>query len=340
MQFNDMKSVSNYVDDKMIYRTANWLMEKRDGKGEFKRNSRALDSYGRADKDITNAYIVYALAEAGYKDIKLEFKTSYDEAIKSKDAYMYALLANTAICFKDKAKTATLLNLLYSEQDKNGSWTGKRHSITCSSGNSLVVETTSLVAMAIMKSDDPNKVSLNKAIEFLISSRSGSGTFGSTQATILALKAITQYAKFSKQTEESGTIEIYINDKKVAQRHYPKGESRAIILDGLEQFISKGKHKVRIRFVDCQEALPYSLAVNWRTKMPQSNNKCKLKLDCKLKTNHVSVSDVVRLSVKLSNIKNKGLPLTHIFITHGHPDHYTGMSWLSKTFPKAKKTDS
>jgi glyoxylase-like metal-dependent hydrolase (beta-lactamase superfamily II) len=35
-------------------------------------------------------------------------------------------------------------------------------------------------------------------------------------------------------------------------------------------------------------------------------------------------------------IKNKGLPLTHIFITHGHPDHYTGMSWLSKTFPKAK----
>ena len=35
-------------------------------------------------------------------------------------------------------------------------------------------------------------------------------------------------------------------------------------------------------------------------------------------------------------IKNKQLPLTHILITHGHPDHYTGMSWLSKQFPKAK----
>lgn len=35
-------------------------------------------------------------------------------------------------------------------------------------------------------------------------------------------------------------------------------------------------------------------------------------------------------------IKNKGLPLTHILISHGHPDHYTGMSWLLTQFPKAK----
>jgi glyoxylase-like metal-dependent hydrolase (beta-lactamase superfamily II) len=35
-------------------------------------------------------------------------------------------------------------------------------------------------------------------------------------------------------------------------------------------------------------------------------------------------------------IKQKQLPLSHILISHGHPDHYTGMSWLSKQFPKAK----
>jgi len=34
-------------------------------------------------------------------------------------------------------------------------------------------------------------------------------------------------------------------------------------------------------------------------------------------------------------IKDKGLPLSHILISHGHPDHYTGMSWLLKTFPEA-----
>ena len=35
-------------------------------------------------------------------------------------------------------------------------------------------------------------------------------------------------------------------------------------------------------------------------------------------------------------IKAKGLPLTHILITHGHPDHYIGMDHLLKTFPDAK----
>ena len=34
-------------------------------------------------------------------------------------------------------------------------------------------------------------------------------------------------------------------------------------------------------------------------------------------------------------ISAKGLPLTHIFITHGHPDHYIGMDHLKKKFPDA-----
>ena len=35
-------------------------------------------------------------------------------------------------------------------------------------------------------------------------------------------------------------------------------------------------------------------------------------------------------------IKSKELPLTHILISHGHPDHYIGMDWLLKEFPQAK----
>lgn len=45
-------------------------------------------------------------------------------------------------------------------------------------------------------------------------------------------------------------------------------------------------------------------------------------------------SEEARKLVK--KIKSKGLPLTHIFVSHGHPDHYTGMYVLKKEFPNAK----
>ncbi|WP_064792114.1 MBL fold metallo-hydrolase [Shewanella woodyi] len=35
-------------------------------------------------------------------------------------------------------------------------------------------------------------------------------------------------------------------------------------------------------------------------------------------------------------IKDKEKPLSHILITHGHPDHYIGMDWLLKEFPETK----
>lgn len=52
------------------------------------------------------------------------------------------------------------------------------------------------------------------------------------------------------------------------------------------------------------------------------------------------VMDVQRSSAEAKKlaevIKDKKLPLSHILITHGHPDHYIGMDYLSKAFPNAE----
>jgi len=54
----------------------------------------------------------------------------------------------------------------------------------------------------------------------------------------------------------------------------------------------------------------------------------------------IVVMDVQRKTYeakKLAEIvKSKGLPLTHILITHGHTDHFTGMDWFHKEFPDAE----
>jgi len=53
----------------------------------------------------------------------------------------------------------------------------------------------------------------------------------------------------------------------------------------------------------------------------------------------VMVMDVLRSTENAKElaefIQKKALPLTHILITHGHPDHYIGMDYLKKVFPDA-----
>ena len=67
------------------------------------------------------------------------------------------------------------------------------------------------------------------AVKYLIGARNGSGTFSSTQGTILALKALTEYAKASKKTNEDGTVEVYVDGKKVAEKSYKAGEKGSIV---------------------------------------------------------------------------------------------------------------
>ena len=71
MEFRDMARV-HQVDRSLIDRTAEWLLARRDGKGGFQRNSKQLDGFGGAPDTITNAYIVWALSEAGESDIDRE----------------------------------------------------------------------------------------------------------------------------------------------------------------------------------------------------------------------------------------------------------------------------
>src|SRR5205085_8419057 len=62
MQFKDMAQV-HPVDQEMIERTRSYLLSRRLPGGGFARNTRALDTFGRAPQHITDAYIIWALTE-------------------------------------------------------------------------------------------------------------------------------------------------------------------------------------------------------------------------------------------------------------------------------------
>lgn len=329
MQFTDMDKVGAQVDKKMVQRTAEWLLAKKDGQGGFERNARALDNFGRASKEVTDAYIVYALSEAGYqKELQKEFETSFESALKSNDAYRLALVSNAAFNMKDSKKGEQALAQLMKHQEKDGSFSGAAHSITYSTGHSLKIETTSLALLAMLKSGGKNAAGINKAVESLVKGRSGYGGFGNTQGTVLALKALTEYAKHSKKINEDGSIDILVNGKKVASRAYKAGEKDAIVISGLEKYMSNGKNTIKVQYTQTKEALPYSLAVSWNTSLPQSNEECVVDLKTKLAAKTVKVGETVRLTATLSNTKNEGIPSAMAIV--GIPAGCTVQPWQLK----------
>lgn len=327
MQFNDMKSVYADVSNDMVKRTANWIMSRKDGKGGFKKNPKALDQFGRASDEVTNGYIVYALSEAGYqKDVEKEFELAYKAAKASNDGYQLAMMSNTLNNFNDK-READIMKQLLKVQKADGSFKSD-HSITRSGGKSLEIETTAIAILAMLKADKKDVAALTKAVEFLVNNRNSYGGFGSTQGTVLALKALSEYAAASKKTEEAGTLECYVDGKLVASQHYEAGAKGAIEFKGLEKYIKAGKHKIKVQYKGTKTALPYTMAIDYNTTLPKSAEQCNVDVAANLSTKSCKVGETVRLTTEVKNKQDKGMPMTMAVV--GIPSGLSAQPWQLK----------
>ncbi len=110
LEFADMAQVMA-VDPEMLARTRAWLRSRRDGKGGFQRNARALDTFGGAPEDVTNAYIVWALVEGGERDLGPEVAAVKALADRTDDPYVLALVAATLRRLEDPAALPILARL-------------------------------------------------------------------------------------------------------------------------------------------------------------------------------------------------------------------------------------
>src|SRR5580765_8083374 len=119
MEFADMAKVYD-VDRTMVERTADWLMSRRDHKGGFQRSSEALDSFGRAGAATTNAYIMWALAEA-HRTAGLDTELAVQRTLggETKDPYLLALATNTNLLVAPSAgETSAIVKRLAAMQSK------------------------------------------------------------------------------------------------------------------------------------------------------------------------------------------------------------------------------
>src|SRR5262249_36555258 len=146
--------------------------------------------------------------------------------------YFVALVANVLIHRGDREAAHKLLDRLQEKNTKGGKVTGAVTSVTCSGGQALEIETTALAMLGWLRANDPKYVpTIKEATQWLSQQRGGYGAYGSTQSTILALKALTLQAKKSAHPTESGEIQVKIGEKVIGTRKFTKDDVEVIGLD-------------------------------------------------------------------------------------------------------------
>jgi hypothetical protein len=244
MEFNDMAKVSE-VDPRLIQRTGDWLARQQQPDGSWKPdtafiNEGATNRYNSDALRIT-AYIAWSLANIGYQGPAVEKAKRYIEAQdggqgRTPDAYTLAIIANFAADFgKDREFTGRAMQALLdakSEKDDMVSWNAEETGVY-STGASAAVETTGLAAQALLKWGQANET-VRKALNFLSSKKQAAGNWGTTQATIMALRALL-LASERGSADVRGNLEVVLNGKTVETlRLTPENN------DLLHQFVFNG----------------------------------------------------------------------------------------------------
>jgi hypothetical protein len=241
MEFNDMSKVSD-VDLRLIHRTGEWLVAQQQPDGSWKPdtsfiNEGATDRYNSDVLRIT-AYIAWALVNTGYQGPAVEKAKQFIEngsRLKA-DAYTLAILANFAADYgKDRDFTRQSMQSLLdtrTEKDDMAFWTVEETGVY-STGVSAAIETTGLATQALLKWGQAS-ASVRKALNFISSKKEASGNWGTTQATITALRALL-LASQAGGSNVHGSVRVLLNGEPLKNLKLTAENN-----DLLHQFVFKG----------------------------------------------------------------------------------------------------
>jgi uncharacterized protein YfaS (alpha-2-macroglobulin family) len=206
MEFTDMARV-HYVDPALLDRTAAFLTDRQQADGSWipgqmyvSTSDSSSNSSSRSGDVAATAYIAWALADAGFagKPVvanALNFITTHLDTAHA-DPYVLAVAANAfaAAGQPSPAMLNKLASLAMSDSNNSLRWASTATGWLREFGGIVDLETTSMAALAFLRSNQHVDVA-EKAIRYISDQRSNFGTWDSTYATIMALKALTQAAR-------------------------------------------------------------------------------------------------------------------------------------------------
>jgi hypothetical protein len=265
-EFNDMAKVYP-VDRGIIDRTQAWLMKQQNADGSWDKiggtHGESIERMGDP-KLLLTSYVAWSLLDSGLKAPGLEKAIAYirNHVKKAENPYILALAANALAAWdaKDDSTFEVLKRLEKLKLDKP-EWKAvcfptPGQSLAYSRGDSVTIETTALATLAMLRSGQFTNT-VNQCLAYLLKARDGSGIWGSTQATVLSLKALLAGLGGNKQ-EGKATFSILVNGKEAGKGEVTADNADVMQLFDLKEVTRVGANEVEIR-VQGQTNLMYQI---------------------------------------------------------------------------------
>ena len=279
-EFSDMACVYP-IDRGVIDRTRAWLLSQRAPDGTWSNigatHSESITRMGDPRLLLTS-YVTWTLLESGTPPAELAASLAFIRAqVKTaENAYIVALAANALAAAGDDAATREALDRVLQALDdhkqslpdwKASCFPAGGQSLSYARGDGLTVETTALAALA-MHRHGGYSARVSECLTYLVKSKDPQGTWGSTQATILALKAL---VRASSVTVPEGGVKFTV---KVNGSEAATGSVTPASADVLQQFdlsshLKPGSNKVIVAASD-DAGLTYSVVARHFEPWPAS----------------------------------------------------------------------
>ncbi len=262
LEFQDMAKVHD-VDPELIRRTRNWLLAQRKGDGSWPAEVGMLDdglagSVQRGEVNLsTTAYLAWAVfqngAERSRAEATLDFLLAHPPA-KIEDPYVLALTTLAIATIEPKhealaAYAARLNELKQSDETGKQCWwkqpEGGRTSFY-GSGLSGDVETTAMATLALLETRQFPPAARG-ALTWLVAKKDPNGTWYSTQATVLALKALVAGTSAPLGEEQPRRIEFALGGEVFRTLDIAADQAEVMQQIDLSDLLTGGEYHLTIR---------------------------------------------------------------------------------------------
>jgi uncharacterized protein YfaS (alpha-2-macroglobulin family) len=314
MEFEDMARVHD-VDPRLIERTRKWLLDQRRPDGSWQPESHLPHDAAAAVADAelrtlaTTAYIAAAVFGNGHPQGR-EPTRNYllirrPETIN--DPHALALVAEALLALDAKNEARVYLDRLdvleRTSSDGKQIWWEQgagRQTMFYGSGLGGNVETTALATLAFLHGQSHPETS-RRALAWLVAQRNAAGTWPSTQATVLSLRALLAVTDGNTSDGSERRIEVRLGDRFRQEIVIPAGQSEVMRQIDLTPHLGQGP--ARLTLTEANNT-PAGFQVAFRYNVPDKADPTKpgaLGIDVAYDRTELSVGQTVRATAAVTN---------------------------------------